>query len=69
MMNKEEIYESLYQNMKNGVYNGVVRTWEKSLSPSSEILVKLVKKACKENNVDFDDFLEFARKRKKEEAE
>ena len=45
-MNKEETYDLLYQNMNNGVYNEVVRTWEKNLAPSSEISVKLVKFSC-----------------------
>lgn len=67
-MSKEQTYNDLYQNMENGVYNGVVRTQEKHFAPSSEILVRLVKKACKENEVSFDDFMDYARKRKKAES-
>lgn len=63
-MTKEEIYNLLYQNMNNGVYNSVVRTWEKNLAPSSEISVKLVKKACNEHEVDFDELLKYAQERK-----
>lgn len=65
-MNKENVYDFLYQNMSNGVYNKIVRTWEKNLAPSSEISVDLVKKACKKDNVDFEKFLKYAQKRKKE---
>ena len=67
-MNEEKTYDLLYQNMNNGVYNKVVRTWEKHLAPSSEISVDLVTKACKENGVNFDKFLKYAQKRKKEEV-
>lgn len=66
-MKKEKKYRLLYQNMDNGVYNKLVRTWEKNLAVSSEISVDLVKQACKENEVNFEDFLTFARKKKKEE--
>lgn len=66
-MNENTAYEELYQNMDNGVYNELVRTWEKNLAQSSEISVRLVKKACKKKDVNFDEFLEYARNRKKEE--
>lgn len=65
-MNEENTYDLLYQNMSNGIYNKIVRTWEKNLAPSSEISVDLVKKACKKNNVDFEEFLKYAQKRKRE---
>lgn len=66
-MHEEKAYNELYQNMNNGVYNKVVRTWEKNLAPSSEISVDLLKKACKEECVDFEEFLEYARDRRKKE--
>ena len=66
-MNEEKTYDLLYQNMNNGVYNKVVRTWEKDLAPSSEISIDLLSKACKKDNVDFEEFLKYARNRRKEE--
>ena len=67
-MSEEKAYDFLYQNMNNGLYNKIVRTWEKNLAPSSEISVDLVTKACKKQGVKFDEFLKYAQKRKKEEA-
>lgn len=66
-MNAQEAYEILYENMSNGVYNGVVRGFENNLKPTSEIIVSKVKEACKKKNVNFDDFLKYAQKRKREE--
>lgn len=66
-MNKENIYDLLYQDMNNGVYDKVVRTWEKNLAPSSEISVDLVTKACKKQGVNFDEFLKYAQDRRKNE--
>lgn len=63
----KERYEELYKNMNNGVYNGLVRSFEKGLKPSSEILVRKVKKACVDKGVSFDDFLIYAKKRRKNE--
>ena len=69
-MNKNIMYEELYVNMVKGVYNGWVRSFENNLEPTSEILVSKVKKACDDRDVDFDDFLNYARDRKKgEESE
>lgn len=65
-MSKEETFDLLYQNMNKGVYDKIVRTWEKNLAPSSEISVDLVEKACKENDINFDEFLKYAQNRKKE---
>lgn len=59
-------YKELYENMNNGVYNGVVRVVDKGLKPSSEILVSKVKKACLDRGVSFDDFLIYAKERRKE---
>ena len=68
-MSEEKAYDLLYQNMNNGLYNKIVRTWEKNLAPSSEISVDLVTKACKKQGVNFDEFLKYARKRKERESE
>lgn len=67
-MSKEKAYDLLYQNMENGVYNKIFRTWERNLAPSSEISVDLVTKACKKQDVNFDEFLKYARKRKERET-
>ena len=67
---KQTIYEVLYTNMSSGKYDGVVRTFGNGLNPTTEILVKKVKKACSENNVDFSEFMKYAQERKaKENAE
>lgn len=68
-MSEEKAYDLLYQNMNNGLYNKIVRTWEKNLAPSSEISVDLVTKACKKQGVNFGEFLKYAQKRKKGETE
>ena len=52
--------------MNEGAYNDIFRDSE-TFAEVGEISVKKIKNDCKKRNVDFDDFLKYAQKRKAEE--
>lgn len=46
-----------------------VRTWKNNLGVSMELSVKKLKKLCKDERVSFDEFIEYAQKRAKENSD
>jgi hypothetical protein len=60
-----EKYEKIYRRVERGLYDQVVFIPEKGTV--YRVSVKKLKDACLKQAVDFDSFLEYARKRKAEE--
>lgn len=67
-MNKKEKYNYIYEGMNNGRYDEVVRD-STTFGEIKRLTVRKVKKACRELDVDFDDFMKYAQERKEKENE
>lgn len=59
-------YQIMYRLINEGAYNDIFRDSE-TFAEVGRISVKKIKNDCKKRNVDFDDFLKYAQKRKAEE--
>lgn len=64
--NIQEKFNETYKLMVDGGFNDVFRSSE-TLGKEVQISVKKLKKYCRDNDIDFDDFLKYAQKRKAKE--
>lgn len=64
-MNKEEKFDDIYMQAESGVFDKLY--YELGKGNAIGLDVKEVKKACANHDIDFDEFLKYAQKIKKEE--
>lgn len=65
-MTKQEKFSETYKLMVDGGFNDVFRSNE-TFGKEVQISVKKLKKHCRDNDMNFNDFLAYAQKRKAED--